>query len=128
MLKVPRRLALIVEASSPTSSIHPTRPASDAVAVIPVRSPATYAPDFCLTRKNHVTGIAAPVAVLAAVRDACTQMSLPVPVPFVMTVFHAGTVPAPTVYGIIQIAVPSIFTVPQSAAEIVIVPRLVEVV
>lgn len=93
-----------------------------------MRAPAAYEPDFCFTLMNPDAGIAAPVAVDAAVSAECTHMSFPVPDEFVMVVFHAGTFPEPPVYGIIQIAVPSIFTVPQSAAEIVIVPRLVEVV
>lgn len=77
---------------------------------------------------NPDAGIAAPVAVDAEVREACTPMIFPEPVQFVITVFQAGTVPTHTVYGIIQIPVPSIFTVPQRDAEIVIVPRVVEVV
>ena len=40
MLKDQRRLALMVDASSPTISSHHTRPASDAVAVIPVSAQA----------------------------------------------------------------------------------------
>jgi hypothetical protein len=55
-------------------------------------------------------------------------MSFPDPDELVIVVFHAGTVPDPPVYGIIHIAVPSIFTVPPRAADRVIVPRLVEVV
>jgi len=37
--------------------------------------------------------MAAPVAVDAAVNEECTPISFHVPVPFVITVFHAGTFP-----------------------------------
>lgn len=76
---------------------------------------------------NPVAGIAAPVAVEAAVSAECTHISFPVPVPFVIVVFHAGTFQAHPVYGIIQIAVPSILTVPPREAEMVILPRVAEV-
>ena len=41
--------------------------------------------------------MAAPVAVEAAVSAECTPISLPEPVPLLMTVFHAGTFPLPPV-------------------------------
>jgi hypothetical protein len=96
--------------------------------VILVSAPAAYDPVFCFTRIKPEAGIAAPVAVEAAVRDACTHISFPDPDPLVIMVFHAGTFPDPPVYGIIQIAVPSIFTIPPREADRVIVPRDAEVV
>lgn len=95
---------------------------------MPVSAPAVYAPVFCFTRINPVAGIAALVAVEAEVREAWTPISFPDHVPLVIVVFHAGTFPDPPVYGIIQTAVQSTLTAPPSAAEMVIVPRLVEVV
>ena len=56
--------------SSPTISSQPILPASEAVAVIPVKAPATYTPVFCFTLRNPVAGIAAPVAVEADVKEA----------------------------------------------------------
>jgi hypothetical protein len=94
---------------------------------MPVNAPAVYAPVFCFTRINPAAGIAAHVAVDAEVSEACTAISFPLPDPLVMTVFHAGTLPDPPVYGIIHIPVPNIFTTHPRDAEIVIEPRVADV-
>lgn len=78
-LKVPRRFAVTVDASSQNISKNHTTDAQDAVAVIPdrVKAPALYSTEFhCFIIIHPDAGIV-PETTGAAVRDEYTHISFP---------------------------------------------------